>query len=126
VTQLPKIENYRFQLGDRSLLLQRAVDEGWTGGSIALLDWETRDPVARCVQVADGSRTFETFDRPLAEDVLAFLLDRMEATFDDSLGNERPRLESLAESLSPRLKGVHISLVKRCPPFEGLGAVEEG
>jgi len=124
MTQPPKIENYRFRLGERSLLLQRAVDEGWTGGSIALLDWETRDPVARCVQVSDGSRTFETFDRPLAEDVLAFLLDRTEATFDSSMGNNRLRLERLAESFRPELKDVHISLVKRCPPWEGLGVVE--
>jgi len=53
--------------------------------------------------------------------VLSWLLERMECTFDPSLGHDRVALERLAGSLSPRLKGVHISLVKRCPPFEGLG-----
>jgi hypothetical protein len=57
--------------------------------------------------------------------VLALLLERMESTFDPSYGADRVALERLADSLSPELEGVHISLVKRCPPFEGLGAVKE-
>jgi hypothetical protein len=45
----------------------------------------------------------------------------MECTFDPSYGADRVAPERLAGSLSPELKGVHISLVKRCPTFEGLG-----
>ena len=126
MTQLQHSELYLFKLDGRPLIVQRAYDSEWTAGYVEISDPDTRAPIARCTLAPDGSRTFDTFGQPVTEDVLSWLLERMECTFDPSYGAGRVALERLAGSLSPELEGVHISLVKRCPPFEGLGAVEAG